>query len=128
MLSLYYDMALEVITAIIVTILIVGFGLIVHLTLGFLKARTNRLKIIEDNKIKQYVGGKEITDPPPVKFDKDKAIRSIIVGSITGLVLVLPQTENMGADPINDIVLSVSLVATVAGIDAIAKKSGLGEK
>ena len=121
-------MTLEVIPAVIVTILIVGFGLGIHLTLGFLRGKSNRLKTIEENKNKKNADGSKIEDPKPVKFDKHKALRSLIVGSITGLILVLPQAENMGTDPIKDIVLSVTLVATVAGIDAIAKKAGLGEK
>jgi hypothetical protein len=121
-------MTLEVLHALIVTISIVGFGLVIHMTLGILRGKSTRLKTIEENKNKKNTDGTKIEDPKPVTFNKFKALRSIIVGSITGLVLVLPQAENMGVDPIQDIVLSVTLVATVAGIDAIAKKSGLGEK
>ena len=128
--TLIFCMVLEVIPAIIVTIVIVGFGLGIHLTLGLLKGKSIRLKTIEENKNKKNADGSNMEDPDPVTFDVHKALRSIIVGSITALVLVLPQAENMGVEgeTIKDIVLSVTLVATVAGIDAIAKKSGLGEK
>ncbi len=121
-------MVLEVIEAIIVTGLIVGFGLAVHLTLGYLRAISEQQKDTKKIELLNTALGKNVETPSVVKFSKHKALRSVIVGSITGLVLVLPQAQNMGTDTIPDIILAVTLVATVAGIDAIAKKSGLGEK
>ena len=121
-------MVLELFPSLAVTVTIVGFGLAIHVTLGYLRSITESQKEIE--KITEI--NKTLSPPKDVpqiaKFSKHKALMSVIVGSITGLVLVLPQVKSMGVDPIQDIILSVTLVGTVAGIDAIAKKSGLGEK
>ena len=98
----------ELFISLLTTAIIVGLGLLVHLVLGYLRSKA------------QETPGK------PVTFSKAKALSSLIVGSLTGLILVLPQTEKMEWDtePINALILAVTLLATVAGIDAIAKKSG----
>lgn len=121
-------MVLEVIEALIVTGLIVGFGLAVHLTLGYLREIGEQEKETKKIELLNKALEKNVETVSVVKFSWHKALRSVIVGSITGLVLVLPQAQNMGTDTIPDIILAVTLVATVAGIDAIAKKSGLGKK
>jgi len=98
----------ELFISLLTTSIIVGLGLLVHVVLGFLKTKAKE------------------TPENPAKFSKPQVLSSVIIGSLTGLILVLPQVENMewDTDPIAALILAVTLLATVAGIDAIAKNSG----
>jgi len=98
----------ELFISLVTVSIIVGLGLLVHIVLGYLRSKAQE------------------TPTKPVTFSKAKVLSSVIVGSLTGLILVLPQIEKMQWDtaPIDALILAVTLLATVAGIDAIAKKSG----
>lgn len=59
------------------------------------------------------------------KFDKNKAASSIIVGIFSAIILISPQVANLEYNPerpVDLLVTLVTLLATVAGFDTIAKK------
>lgn len=99
----------ELFISILTAAIIVGLGLLIHVVLGFLRS-----------KAKAEESGKKI------EFSCAKMVSSVIVGALTGLILVLPQIENMNwaDEPVKALTFGVTLIGTVAGIDAIAKKSG----
>jgi len=98
---------------------IVGIGIFLYTTLGYLKARqefkNSRSDLNEEEK-------------EQLRFDYNghKLIKSLVVGVISGLILVMPQVQNMTIVPsVENIILSLTLISTVAGLDAIAKKASL---
>ena len=101
---------------------IVGIGIFLYTTLGYLKSRQefkdSRSDLTEEEKEK-------------LRFDYNghKLLKSIVVGIISGLILVMPQVQNMTLVPsVENIILSLTLISTVAGLDAIAKKATLPKK
>jgi len=113
-----------------ISIAIVLIGILMHTVLGAFRSRATyeKEKAVYDN----LDAATQSKVPEPVNpgiYDVSKFARSAIVGSITGLILVLPQVQRMTeSNPVDNLILALTLVATVAGIDAIAKKAGLGKK
>jgi len=111
------------------SVCIVVTGVMIHTTLGYLKGREKNTK--EWKQYNNLSDADKLTKQKPKEYegyDRQKLARSFLVAPISGIILVMPQVQNMVmSNPIDNVILSVTLVATVAGIDAVSKKAGLNK-
>ena len=142
---------------VVTSIVIVVTGVMVYTTLGYFKAKDSyNTELVEYNKLDNIVRvnyEKEIAEynkldnvekketPEPVDptpknpapknpgYDRGKLARSFLLAPFSGLIVVLPQVQTMSESfTIDNLILGLTLIAAIAGIDAVAKKAGLGKK
>ncbi|WP_420545131.1 hypothetical protein [Nitrosopumilus sp.] len=96
------------IQVVIISVIIVGLGIILHTTLGYGRARKqNESEILKFNLLSDVEKTKTIK-PDGASFDLSKLGRSALVGTISGLILVLPQVQKMTEnDLIGNLILAL---------------------